>query len=149
MSIDLSVPSADLGLRLIIESSTDPDVRHQVATDPTAVVIATEAAAMTDDQRREVSAAYVKNFTIHRSTLTSLRHRVRHAGGPNHLTTRALNERLHDLLDCKGAGQCSPYHVCRTADFTSAVQDAIYAHLAQNHLSTDERRLFDAAWRAR
>jgi hypothetical protein len=146
MGIDLSKPSADLGIRLIIEASTDPAERQRVATDPGVVAIATHAAELTRDQRRRISSAYAANFMVHRATLTSLHHRVRRAGGPNHLTTRALYKRLHGLLDCPGEGDCLPYHTCETGFFATAVQDATFAHLATDYLTRDEARLFTAPW---
>lgn len=144
--VDLAQPSADLGLRLVIEASTDPAERQRVATDPGVVAVAARAAELTPDQRRRISDAYATNFNVHRATLTRLHHRVRHAGGPNHLTTRALNERLHDLLDCPAQDACGPYHTCGTGFFTSAVQDAIFARLAADHLTADEARLFTGPW---
>ena len=119
--IDLTQPSADLGIRLIIEASTDPAERQRVATDPGVVAIAGRAAKLTPDQRRHISDAYATNFNVHRATQTRLHHRVRHDGGPNHLTTRALNERLHDLLDCPAPDECRPYHTCDTGFLTCAV----------------------------
>jgi hypothetical protein len=146
MSIDLTAPAADVGVQLIIEQTTEPAVRHRVATDPTVVAIVERAAALTTSQRRRIRDAHQANFAIHRVTQTRLRHRVRHDGGPDHLTTRALNERIHDLLDCPGGGDCEPYHTCGTGSLSTAVQDAVFAHLAQQYLTSDEVRLLTAPW---
>lgn len=147
-TVDLTIPSPDLGLRLIIDASTDPKVRLRVATDPTVVAIVTRAVSLGPDLRRRISNRYGEHFNTYRQARSGLVHRVRRHGGPDHLTTRAVNERIHDLLDCPGAGACSPYHVCDTTHFATAVQDAVYAHLANDWLSPDERRLFNTPWAA-
>ncbi len=147
MDIDLTAPSEDLGIQLIIEETTDPEVRHKVATDPTVLAIAARAVGLGPEQRRRISALHDTTFSLYRIPRTRLKHRVRHAGGPDHLTTRAINERLYDLLTCPDPGGfCSPYHTCGTAGFPLAVQDAVYAHLASDYLTSDEQRLFTAPW---
>lgn len=146
MPIDLTAPAADLGVQLIIEASTNAETRRRVATDPMVVAIAERAAELTADQRRRISDAYRTHFDTYRTTLTRLRHRVRHDGGPTELTVRAINERIWDLFACPAVGSCDPYHTCDTGSFPSAVQDAIFAHLARRYVTGDEVRLLTAPW---
>lgn len=146
MPIDLTTPAADLGVRLIIEATTDPDVRHQVATDPTVVAIVHRTAALTFSQKQRLSAAYSQHHNTYRTVLLRTRHRVRRDGGPDSLTTRALDERVHEILDCPGGNACDPYHVCETGDLSTAVTSAIFAHLAAEFLTLDEVRLFNGPW---
>ncbi len=146
MDIDLTAPSEDLGIQLIIEATTDPAVRQRVATDPTVLAIATRAVGLPDEQRQRISDLYDTNFGLYRVARTQIKHRVRHAGGPDHLTTRALDERLHDLLDRRNGLRCAPHNTCRAAAFPLAVMDMIYAHLARGYLTADEQRLFTAPW---
>jgi hypothetical protein len=147
-TVDLTAPSADPGIRLIIEKTTDPAVRQRVATDPTVVAIAATAVGLPAERRQRISARYIDNFNIYRPVLSRIRHRIRKAAGPTELTMRALIERLHKLLDCPGGGACHPYHTCDTGFFTSAVTDAIYAHLAGQWLNDGEHRLFNGPWRS-
>lgn len=143
-AIDLTAPAADLGVRLIIEATTDPQTREEVATDLRVVAIVERAAQLDHEQRMTLHKAWTENFRIHRVTQLRLRHRVRHAGGVNHLTFRALDERLHELFGCEhgtcARGDCPWSFVC-------AVEDAIFARLAGRHLTNVEALLFDGPWR--
>lgn len=146
-NIDLTAPSTDLGTQLIIEATTDADERFRVATDPTVVAIAVRAAELTDEQWQKISDAYARNFNTHRVTHTRLHHRVRKHGGPNSLTTRSVYEQIHRLFSCpryrdRDYDRCQPYHTCGTTFFASAVNDAIFAHLARTYLTDDEIRVF-------
>lgn len=146
MPIDLTTPAADPGVRAIIEATTDPAERRRVATDPAVVRIVERAAALSIDERRRISRAHDQHVATYRSAMMLTRRKVRHAGGPDHLTTRALTERIHEILDCPASGPCAEYHTCGTAAFTCAVTDAIFAHLARGYLTADEVRLFDGPW---
>ncbi|MER5608228.1 hypothetical protein AB0F93_00460 [Micromonospora tulbaghiae] len=141
-AIDLAAPAADLGTRLIIEATTDPAVRQEVATDPRVVAIVQQAAQLDYDQRMALHKAWSENFRIHRGTQMQLRHRVRRAGGVNHLHFRALDERLHELFPCDHGVQddCPWSLVC-------AIQDVIFARLAGRHLTSTEALVFDGPWR--
>lgn len=145
MTIDLRTPAADPGTWLIILASTDPAVRDRVATDPMVIAIIERASDLPTDARRRIGAAHDEWFSIHRQTWMRLHHRIRHAGGPNNLTTRAINEKISDLLGCPGDPFCNPKHSC-PAGFPLAVQDMVFAHLAKDHLTGDETRLLTASF---
>ncbi len=145
MATDLTTPTGDPATWEIIRRSTDPAVRHQVATDPVVIAIIERADRLTTDQRRRIGAAHDEWFAIHRQTWIRLRHRVRHAGGPDNLTVRAINEKITDLYGCPGDPFCKPKHYCPVG-FPLAVQDMVFAHLAAAYLTGDEIRLLTASF---
>lgn len=141
--IDLTAPVADLGIQLIIEATTDADVRHRAATDPGVVGIVERAAQLDDAQRRRIHEAWIEHFRIHRLMKIRIFHRVRKTSGVTELHVRALNERIFELFACPTKGQHAEN--CTWA-FTCAIEDAVYARLAREHLTADEQRLFNGPW---
>lgn len=139
--IDLTAPAADLGTRFVIEATTDPAERERIATDPEVVRIVERAAQLDSERRRRIHEAYWANFRTYRIRQMELRQRVRKAGGTSERHLRALNERLTELFGRLGDGDREVFW-----GFTCAVEDAVYAHLAGEHLSADEARLFAAPW---